>query len=96
MGLRTILFFEEDNQQPHQLNAEGITAKCLQLGGKLLCYVPTINQVEKLLTSLEEWSQIEVSESIHRTWQSRSKAIRPDTNLIGHTGFIVSARLFNK
>ncbi len=71
-------------------------AKCLQLGGKLLCYVPTINQVEKLLTSLEEWSQIEVSESIHRTWQSRSKAIRPNTNLIGHTGFVVSARLFSK
>ena len=71
-------------------------AKSLELGGKLLCYVPTINQVEKLLISLETWNQIEVSESIHRTWQPRSKAIRPDTNLLGHTGFIVSARLFSK
>ena len=61
-----------------------------------MCYVPTINQVEKLLVSLDKWSQIEISESIHRTWQSRLSAIRPDTNLIGHTGFIVSARLLNK
>ncbi|SVB12557.1 uncharacterized protein METZ01_LOCUS165411 [marine metagenome] len=70
--------------------------KSLELGGKMLCYVPTINQVEKLLVSLDKWSQIEISESIHRTWQSRLSAIRPDTNLIGHTGFIVSARLLNK
>tara|TARA_B100000700_G_scaffold139081_1_gene155147 strand:- start:1081 stop:1824 length:744 start_codon:yes stop_codon:yes gene_type:complete len=83
-----------DLPNPHTI--VGWAAKCLQLGGKLLCYVPTINQVEKLLTSLDEWSQIEVSESIHRTWQSRSEAIRPNTNLIGHTGFVVSARLFSK
>ena len=82
-----------DLPDPHKI--VDWAAKSLELGGKLLSYVPTINQVEKLLTSLEEWSQIEVSESIHRTWQSRSKAIRPDTNLLGHTGFIVSARLFS-
>jgi len=70
--------------------------KSLEVGSKLLCYVPTINQVEKLLIALKTWGQIEISESIHRTWQSRSTAIRPNTNLIGHTGFIVSARLFNK
>ena len=81
-----------DLPDPHRI--VDWAAKSLELGGKLLCYVPTINQVEKLLISLETWSQIEVSESIHRTWQSRSKAIRPDTNLLGHTGFIVSARLF--
>ena len=70
--------------------------KSLVLGGKLLCYVPTINQVENLLSSLEGWSEIEINEMMHRTWQSRLEAIRPNTNILGHTGFIVSARLLNK
>tara|TARA_B100001029_G_scaffold36901_1_gene28239 strand:+ start:6987 stop:7730 length:744 start_codon:yes stop_codon:yes gene_type:complete len=70
--------------------------KSLELGGKILCYVPTINQVEKLLSSLHKWSEIEISEIMHRTWQTKSDAIRPDTNILGHTGFMVSARLFNK
>ena len=70
--------------------------KSLVLGGKILCYVPTINQVEKLLSSLSKWSEIEISEMIQRTWQSKLDAIRPDTNILGHTGFIISARLLNK
>ena len=70
--------------------------KSLVLGGKLLCYVPTINQVESLLGSLNGWSEIEINEMMHRTWQSRLEAIRPNTNILGHTGFIVSARLLNK
>ena len=70
--------------------------KSLLLGGKMLCYLPTINQVEKLLPLLSKWSEIEISEMMHRTWQSRLDAIRPDTNILGHTGFILSARLLNK
>ena len=70
--------------------------KSLLLGGKLLSYVPTVNQVEKLLSSLNTWSEIEIDEMMHRTWQSRVDALRPGTNILGHTGFIVSARLLNK
>ena len=70
--------------------------KSLVLGGKMLCYLPTINQVENLLSSLSKWSEIEISEMMHRTWQSRLDAIRPDTNILGHTGFILSARLLDK
>ena len=70
--------------------------KSLVLGGKMLCYLPTINQVENLLSSLSKWSEIEISEMMHRTWQSRLEALRPDTNILGHTGFILSARLLDK
>ena len=70
--------------------------KSLALGGKMLCYLPTINQVENLLSSLSKWSEIEISEMMHRTWQSRLEALRPDTNILGHTGFILSARLLDK
>ena len=68
----------------------------LKLGGKILCYVPTINQVENLLSSLSKWSEIEISEIMHRKWQTKLDAIRPDTNILGHTGFMISARLLNK
>ena len=70
--------------------------RSLVLGGKMLCYLPTINQVEKLLSLLSKWSEIEISEMMHRTWQPRVEALRPDTNMLGHTGFILSARLLNK
>ena len=68
----------------------------LVLGGKILCYVPTINQVENLLTALNGWSEIEINEMIHRTWQPKIEAVRPNTNILGHTGFIVSARILSK
>ena len=70
--------------------------KSLILGGKLLCYIPTVNQVETLLSSLDYWGEVEISEMMHRHWQPKLDAIRPNTNILGHTGFIVSARLLNK
>ena len=81
-----------DLPEPHKL--VGWAKESLVSGGKMLCYIPTINQVENLLSSLNGWSEIEISEIIHRTWQSNSEALRPNTNILGHTGFILSARLF--
>jgi len=66
--------------------------KSIRLGGFLICYVPTTNQVQKLIDSIERWKEIETVEIIQRTWQSKSNALRPQSNMIGHTGFIVSAR----
>ena len=81
-----------DLPEPHKLL--NWAEESLVLGGKLLCYIPTTNQVENLLSSLNGWAEIEISEIIHRTWQSNSEALRPNTNILGHTGFILSARLF--
>ena len=66
--------------------------KSIRVGGFLICYVPTVNQVQKLIDSMENWKEIETVETIQRTWQSKSKALRPKSNMIGHTGFIISAR----
>ena len=66
--------------------------KSIRLGGFLICYVPTANQVQKLIDSMESWKEVETVEIIQRTWQSKSNALRPQSNMIGHTGFIVSAR----
>ena len=81
-----------DLPEPHKL--VNWAKESLVSGGKILCYIPTTNQVENLLSSLNGWAEIEVSEIIHRTWQTNSDALRPNTNILGHTGFILSARLF--
>ena len=66
--------------------------KSLRIGGFMLSYVPTSNQVEKLLISLDNWKQVEIVEVIQREWQAKTGALRPKSSMIGHTGFIVSAR----
>ena len=64
----------------------------LRIGGFLICYLPTVNQVQKLVEYLDVWQEIEIVETIQRSWQSKQNALRPQSNMIGHTGFIVSAR----
>ena len=66
--------------------------KSLRTGSFILSYVPTVNQVGNLLVSLKEWKEIEVVEVLQREWQSRPNALRPKTSMLGHTGFIISAR----
>ena len=66
--------------------------RSLRLGGFLLSYVPTVQQVQNFLVSLKGWKEIEVVEIIQRNWQTKSNALRPKTNMLGHTGFIISAR----
>ena len=67
----------------------------LEEGGTLICYVPTVNQVEKLFDSLDNWVEVEMTETIQRSWQSKKTALRPESNMLGHTGFIISARKIN-
>ncbi len=66
--------------------------KSIRVGGFLISYVPTVNQVQKLVDSMENWKEIETVEIIQRTWQSKPNALRPQSNTLGHTGFIISAR----
>lgn len=66
--------------------------KSLHIGGFLICYLPTVNQIKALVDSLDGWKEIEIIEIIQRGWQSRSSALRPDNKGIGHTGFIISSR----
>ena len=83
-----------DLPEPHKLIKWA--ERSLVLGGKLLCYVPTINQVEKLLSFLDGWAEVEISDIMHRNWQINLDALRPKTNSLGHTGFILTSRLLNK
>lgn len=67
----------------------------LRPGAPVVFFVPTIDQVVKLVNELlasDKWIMIETEEILERTYEVKRGAIRPRSRMIGHTGFIVSAR----
>lgn len=74
-------------------------AGALRPGGFLACYLPTVNQVDRLVEALkaanaenQSWTPPNIVENLQREWQARTRALRPHTRMLGHTGFIVTSR----
>ncbi|MGH9016558.1 MAG: tRNA (adenine-N1)-methyltransferase [Acidimicrobiales bacterium] len=69
--------------------------KALRPGGILLAYLPTINQVAALRGALARsaFGLAETSEILRRTWHVEERSVRPDHRMVGHTGFLTTARL---
>ncbi|MFC2162342.1 tRNA (adenine-N1)-methyltransferase [Candidatus Altiarchaeota archaeon] len=61
----------------------------LKVGGRLISYSPSINQSRQFAEVLDGFSY-ETFETILRHWKEPS--MRPDTKMIGHTGFLTVAR----
>jgi len=59
-------------------------------------FMPAVNQVERLLASLElqqdKWLRPQVYEVLLREYETRSDALRPKTTMIAHTGYILYTR----
>ena len=66
----------------------------LKFSGTIAVFLPTYNQVEKVYTKLREFhfGEIKAVELIKREMQLKVNAIRPNTRMIGHTGFLIFAR----
>jgi tRNA (adenine57-N1/adenine58-N1)-methyltransferase catalytic subunit len=70
-------------------------AGALAPGGLLVCFVATVPQVMRLVQALEgsgRFGLVETSEAIFRPWHVDGLAVRPEHRMVGHTGFLVSAR----
>ncbi|WEV65095.1 tRNA (adenine-N1)-methyltransferase [Bifidobacterium sp. ESL0764] len=64
-------------------------------GGVLVAYVTTTTQMSRFCEALREagcWTEPEVQETFERTWKAQGLAVRPDHQMIGHTGFLVVTR----
>ncbi|KFI67615.1 tRNA (adenine-N1)-methyltransferase [Bifidobacterium magnum] len=64
-------------------------------GGVLTCYVTTTTQMDRLCQALHEsgrWTEPQVQETLERNWKVQGLAVRPDHQMIGHTGFLVVSR----
>lgn len=64
-------------------------------GGVLVAYVTTSTQMSRLCETLRErevWTEPVVQETLERDWKAEGLAVRPDHQMIGHTGFLVITR----
>ena len=64
-------------------------------GGVLVCYVTTTTQMSRLAEALREsgvWTEPDIQETLERSWKAQGLAVRPDHQMIGHTGFLIVSR----
>jgi tRNA (adenine57-N1/adenine58-N1)-methyltransferase catalytic subunit len=70
-------------------------ARVLVAGGVLIVYLATVTQLSKTVEALREqqcWTEPRSWETLQRGWNVVGLAVRPQHNMRGHTGFLVSAR----
>ncbi|WP_062377609.1 tRNA (adenine-N1)-methyltransferase [Demequina pelophila] len=70
-------------------------ADALAPGGVLLAYVATTTQLSRLAEDLREhggFTEPQAWETMVRTWHLEGLAVRPDHRMVGHTGFLITAR----
>jgi len=70
-------------------------ADALAPGGLILGYVATVTQLSRFTEELRKsghFAEPEAFESMVRDWHLQGLAVRPEHRMIGHTGFLVTAR----
>jgi tRNA (adenine57-N1/adenine58-N1)-methyltransferase len=64
-------------------------------GGVLLCYIATVTQLSRVAEAIRatgNFTEPDSSETIVRGWHVEGLAVRPDHRMVGHTGFLMTAR----
>jgi tRNA (adenine57-N1/adenine58-N1)-methyltransferase len=83
-----------DMPEPHKVVPAA--GEALRPGGILLAYLPTINQTALLRQALDDpampFGLAETQEIMRRTWHVEARSVRPDHRMVGHTGFLTTAR----
>jgi tRNA (adenine57-N1/adenine58-N1)-methyltransferase len=70
-------------------------AEVLVPGGVLCAYVTTTTQLAQTVETLRVhggFTEPEATESLIRAWHVEGLAVRPRHNMVGHTGFVITAR----
>jgi tRNA (adenine57-N1/adenine58-N1)-methyltransferase len=69
--------------------------KAMRPGGIMCAYLPSINQTAQLRTALDHsaFGMASTLEVLHRTWHIEARSVRPDHRMVGHTGFLTTAKL---
>jgi tRNA (adenine57-N1/adenine58-N1)-methyltransferase catalytic subunit len=72
-----------------------VAARALIPGGVLCSYVATVTQLSRIVEAIREQGNFDEPaawESLVRGWHVDGLAVRPEHRMIGHTGFLVTAR----
>ena len=76
-------------------NRLGQAYRVMAPGGVLTAYVTTTTQLSRLAEALRadgRWTEPEIMESLERSWKADGLAVRPEHEMIGHTGFLLISR----
>ncbi|HIH10698.1 TPA: tRNA methyltransferase [Candidatus Woesearchaeota archaeon] len=68
--------------------------KALKTGGFLVAYLPNLTQVKEFVDSLRKtkFTVIETVELLERKWKIEGQIMRPEFQMLGHTGFLTFVR----
>lgn len=72
-----------------------VVSDALKPGGVLLCYVATVTQLSRVAEAIRgsgNYTNPDSNETMVRGWHVEGLAVRPDHRMIGHTGFLITAR----
>jgi tRNA (adenine57-N1/adenine58-N1)-methyltransferase len=72
-----------------------VVSAALKPGGVLLCYVATVTQLSRVAEAIRGsglYTNPDSNETMVRGWHVEGLAVRPDHRMIGHTGFLITAR----
>jgi tRNA (adenine57-N1/adenine58-N1)-methyltransferase len=72
-----------------------VVAEALVPGGVVVCYVATVTQLSRVAEAIRAtglFTDPDSSETMVRGWHVEGLAVRPDHRMIGHTGFLLTAR----
>lgn len=70
-------------------------ATALTPGGVLICYIATVTQLSRVAEAIRAtgaFTEPDPTETLVRGWHVEGLAVRPDHRMIGHTGFLMTAR----
>ncbi len=83
---------------PEPSNYLGVASRALRSGGYFGTLVPTTNQIQRLLDRMAEYpfGLIEVEELMLRGYKTVAQRLRPLDRMIGHTGYLLFARKFER
>jgi tRNA (adenine57-N1/adenine58-N1)-methyltransferase len=73
----------------------GTVARALIAGGVLACYVATATQLSTTVETIRAhggFDEPSAWETLTRGWHADGLAVRPEHRMVGHTGFVVTAR----
>lgn len=66
----------------------------LAVGATAACYTPLVSQMEAARRAMEDagFGEVRSLETLEREWINRGTGSRPDTKMLGHTGFVTFGR----
>jgi tRNA (adenine57-N1/adenine58-N1)-methyltransferase len=75
-------------------NAIPNSTEALRPDGALVIYVPTVNQVLKVLGALRDGGYVDVRmvDVMVREWKTEPNEVRPQTWINAHTGYLILSR----